>query len=171
MELEAVSSGSSEQPSTPQIFNPDHPFAFIPPEYQKDPPKYDDIDGVTLGVDNLAYSCDPYPSDPMARDSAEPEAELGPPLSTPADSLSIRSLPPPYQPPETAALDMDSLHSTDLPSDERHSAEPRRVGHLDVVIETPRVRSTTVHGEDSIVAQNTLEITIEQERARAHTGT
>ena len=94
------------------VFNPDHPFAFIPPEYRKDPPKYDDIDELPLGVDNLAYTVEPYarededleqthadiagPSRDVARPSTE-TAVRNDYDQPPPDGISINSLPPPYQ--------------------------------------------------------------------------
>jgi len=97
-EVQSVSSGVEPAPVAP-FFNPDHPYAFIPPNYNslpKEPPTYENIDqqpeeaeAAATGFDNMGFQEDGGPS-----------TSYPPPLFSEHGSIysyDETSLPPPYE--------------------------------------------------------------------------
>ena len=81
-----------ETPAREQIFDPNSILAFQPPDYAKDPPKYQDIDfgGTSSGTENLAFSSDEGVNPASGGDL------LPPPDDVSCDNRLERTPPPPY---------------------------------------------------------------------------
>ena len=109
-----------ETPAREQVFDPNSIHAFQPPDYAKDPPKYQDIDFAgTSGTENLAFSSD---------DGVNPAS--GPDLLPPPDDVSCdnrleRTPPPPYTLYESVPETMEDSEADNALSANSNPISPR----------------------------------------------